>query len=67
MKVSELIKALEKCNKDCEVFFEEGVTEKENALWVGSIKSVTSVFEVGVREHEENPWHVERVVLSHDE
>lgn len=66
MKVSELIKLLEKCDQDCEVFFEETTTKEEDGIEIGSITTVNSVQEVGVREDESQPWKVERVVLSNE-
>lgn len=67
MKVHELIKALNNCHDDAEVFFEETTTRKEHGIDVGNITAVNSVYEVGTRLNEYQPWCVERVVLSSDE
>ncbi len=40
MKVSELIKRLEKCNSDCEVYFEETQTKDEDGITVGQYSIV---------------------------
>lgn len=62
MRVKELIKVLEGCNENSEVFFEE----TNMSEGVGSITMVNSVFEVGIRENDAQPWNVVRVVLSND-
>ena len=67
MKVHELIKALNQCHDDTEVYFEETTTRKEHGIEVGSITAVNSVYEVGTRLNEYQPWCVERVVLSQSE
>lgn len=64
MKVSELIKALSKCNKDSEVFFEETQTRKEDGIEIGVTSLVNSVYEVKIRENDNDPWKDCRVVLS---
>lgn len=66
MKVHELIRVLNNCHDDAEVFFEETTTRKEDGIDVGNITAVNSVYEVGTRQNEYQPWHVKRVVLSYD-
>jgi hypothetical protein len=67
MKVSELIKVLEKCDKDCEVYFEETQTHKEDGIEVGVMSVVNSVYECGARENDSISWNKIRVVLSTEE
>lgn len=66
MKVSDLIKALSKCDENNEVFFEETTTVNDGGIEVGSISIVNSVYEVATRENDSKPWKVTRVVLSNE-
>ena len=66
MKVSELIKALSKCNKDCEVYFEETQTKKEDGIETGVVSLVNSVYECKTRENNTDPWKAARIVLSNE-
>ncbi len=67
MKVSELIKRLEKCNSDCEVYFEETQTKDEDGITVGQYTIVDEVYEVGVRGENEEKFNTVRVILSSEE
>ena len=66
MKVADLIKALNKCDRESEVFFEETTMIKDGGIETGSISMVNSVYEVGIRKNDSEPWSVSRVVLSND-
>ena len=66
MKVAELINRLQKCNPDCEVYFEETQTQNDDGIIVGVYSIVDCVCEVGVREKSDGQWNVERVVLSNE-
>ena len=66
MKVSELIIALEKCDKDCEVFFDETQTKIEDGIEMGVVSLVNSVYECRTRKNDTEPWKADRIVLSNE-
>lgn len=59
MTVEKLIKVLEKCDKNSEVFFEETTADKDG---IYSVCIVNSVYEVALKEKEQ--WKPLRVVFS---
>ncbi len=67
MKVKSLIKALEGCDPELDVYFEETQTKTEDGVELGKYSMVDAVYEVGVKENEDEDWKVTRVVLSNEE
>lgn len=64
MKVFELMSILSKCQTDAEVYFEETSQQIEDGVKLGTIAKVNDVYEIGVREGDEDLWKVQRVLLS---
>ena len=63
MTVEKLIKALEKCDKTLEVYFEETQTTKENGVEIGKITLVDEVYDVALCDENQISSPV-RVVLT---
>ena len=63
MKVSKLIKVLEKCDKNMEVYLQDSVPKKEDGVMVYSINQLDSVYEVKVKEEGSDEWTIARVEL----
>ena len=67
MKVAELIKALEKCEPDLEVYFEEEQTTTDDGIELGAYVPIDTIFEVGVRPLDSNEeFKLTRVILSNE-
>ena len=63
MKVAELIRRLQKCSPDVEVYFEETQVSRKDGILIGKYSLVNEVEEHCIRESDDELWQPQRVLL----